>query len=526
MLKKIRHSLRCFPRHRCDCDDDSQCSGDQANHRRARVPKRALRQPLPKNAAKSAAPANQPQANSEGEDGSEDEDSSGDYDPQAPPPSYVPVSTKGSHTGVTPAMSETNLDESSSSDDPYSPSTRNPYTNSPGVSDTGSHKPSSGDDFYSVGTKNSHTGISLEMSDPNLSESQYESFSDSEESSSPLRASGISDNNTDGDDYNGADDESLDLDQDDEILDLDEVIYDAEYSSGWSSTSSDRRRRRSLDSQAQADAEHRGLYGSRGSSGSSKRQRLDDSSDTASGRVGTGIELTVEDVTRYRNKGAQYQAWIEDPEEPGCQIQPATLTIEEMIDKKQQVPWKVHESYFIAEPMALQGGDVESMNIDRGGPRYRYTHLRQDPGPNTLEANEFEHRVTRGIMIAERLYREDGPHWNEVARAQYLLDFNLNTLRYVVFTDIGNEETGPYIRHELYPRLGVRWSQARDVECMKFEHGSAEYQELLGTKLGKAMACLILSSFPRGTMKITRIATWCNSTAPQMRFEIEPVIAA
>ncbi|KAI2747162.1 hypothetical protein DTO012A8_9897 [Penicillium roqueforti] len=289
MLKKIRHSLRCFPRHRCDCDDDSQCSGDQSNHPRARVPKRALRQPLPKNAAKSAAPANQP-----GEDGSEDEDSSGDYDPQAPPPSNVPLSTKGSHTGVTPAMSETNLDESSSSDDPYSPSTRNPYTNSPGVSDTGSHKPSSGDDFYSVGTKNSHTGISLEMSDPNPSESQYESFSDSEESSSPLRASGISEYNTDGDDYNGADDESLDLD-------LDEVMYDAEYSSGWSSTSSDRRRRRSLDSQAQTDAEHRGLYGSRGSSGSSKRQRLDDSSDTASGRVRTGIELTVEDVTRVPN---------------------------------------------------------------------------------------------------------------------------------------------------------------------------------------------------------------------------------
>ena len=525
MLRKIRHSLKCFPRRQCDGDDDSQASGDLSNRPRARAPKRALRQPLPKNAAKRAAPTNQPRANSEREDGSEDEDSSDDYDPQAPPPSNIPLSTKISHTGITPALSETNFDESSSGDDQYSLSARSPYTNSPQeVSDTDSNKDSSGDDFYSVGTKNSHTGISLEMSDPSLSEfseSQYESFPDSEESSPLLRAFGTGEYNTDGDDYNGADEESLDLDQDE-----DEEMYDAEYSRGWSSTSSDRRRRRSLDSQALADAEHRGLYGSRGSSASSKRQRLDGSSDTASGRVRNGIELTLESITRYRNKGAQYQAWIDDPEAPGCQIRPATLTIEEMIDKTQQVPWKIQESYFIAEPMALEGGDVESMNIDRGGPRYRYTHLRRDPGPNTFETNEFEHRVTRGVIIAERIYREDGPHWNEVARAQYLLDYNLNTLRHVVFTDIGNEETGPYIRHEIYPRLGVRWSQARDVECMKFEHGSAEYQELLGTKLGKAVACLILSSFPRGTMKITRIATWCNSTAPQMRFEIEPVVAA
>jgi hypothetical protein len=233
----------------------------------------------------------------------------------------------------------------------------------------------------------------------------------------------------------------------------------------------------------------------------------------------------VKDVTRYRNKGAQYQAWIDDPQEPGCRIQPATLTIEAMTDKAQPMPWTIDESYYTVEPSALEGGDVESMNIARGGPRYRYTYLRRE-GPNTPEVNEYEHRVTRGVLVAERIYREDGPHWNEVARAQYLLDFNLKTLRHVVFTDIGNEETGLYIRHELYPRFGVRWLLAGEVDCMVFRHGSAEYQELLGTKLGKAVACLVLSSFPRGTMRITRIVTWCDSTAPQMRFEIQPVIVA
>ncbi|KAF4770928.1 hypothetical protein HAV15_012566 [Penicillium sp. str.  len=530
MLKRIRHSLLCFPRRRCDCDDDSDSSGAQPNRLREIASNRALRQPLSTNVVRGAAPANQSQAGSEGEDSSEYEYSSDDEYPPAPPPSEVTVSDDGSHIGISPAMSETNLDDDSASgDDPYSLSSRNRHTDSPPeVSDTDSNEISSGGDFYSVATRNSHTGITPEMSDAGLSESQYESFPESGESSLFVSAGEY---NTDEDDYNGADEDSLDLNQDDDEEmyddDGDEEMYEGApeseetetTSQEWPSDSSDRRRRRSLDDQAQADAENRGLYGSRDSSASSKRQRLEGSADTSTGRVRTGVEPTVKDVTRYRNIGAQYQAWIDDSQAPGCRIQPATLAIEDMTDEAQPRPWTVNESYFTVEPMALEGGDVESMNIARGGPRWRYTHLRRDPGG-------FEHRVARGVLIAERICREDGPHWNEVARAQYLLDFNLKTLRHVIFTDIGNEETAPYIRHELYPRWGVIWSQAQNVDCMVFKHGSAEYQELLGTKLGKAAACLILSSFPRGTMKITRIVTWSNSIAPQMRFEIEPVIAA
>lgn len=527
MLKMIRHSLMCFPRRRCDCDDDSDPSGAQPNRPREITP-RALRQPLPTNVVRGAAPANQPQDGSEDEDSSEYEYSSDDDYPPAPPPSEVPLSDDVSHIGIIFVMSEINIDdESSSGDDLYSLSTRNRHTDSPPeVSDTDSNEISSGGDFYSIATRNLRTGVTPEISDAGHSESQYESFPESGESSLFVSAGEY---NNDEEDYNGVDEDSLDLNQyDDEEIYEDSTESEEPKTSSqeWPSDSSDRRRRRSLDNQAQADAEYRGLYGSRGSSASSKRRRLEGSTDTSSGRVRTGIEPTVKDVTRYRNIGAQYQAWIDDSQAPGCRIQPATLTIEEMTDEAQPMPWAVDESYFTVEPLALEGGDIESINIARGGPRWRYTHLRRDPGPNTLEANEFEHRVARGVLIAERIYREDGPHWNEVARAQYLLDFNLKTLRHVIFTDIGNEETAPYICHELYPRLGVIWSQAQNVECMVFKHGSAEYQELLGTKLGKATACLILSSFPRGTMKITHIVTWCNSTAPQMRFEIEPVIAS
>ncbi|KAJ5449190.1 hypothetical protein N7445_004011 [Penicillium cf. griseofulvum] len=520
MLKSIRHALRCFPRGRCDCSDNSDHSDAQPN-RPLEKAKHALRQPLPTNIGKIPAPAKAQTSN-------EGDYSSDDYHPVSPSPSEGPLFTEVSHTGITPAVSATNIeDEPSPGDDPYSLSTRNPRNSPPEVSDTDSYKNSSGGDFHSAPSRNLHPGVTPEMSDASLSESQYYSFPESEESSFPVSMPSTDEYINEGG-YDGADEDSLDLNQfGEETYDESTEPEKAGYSDrSWSTNSSDRRRRRSIASQARADAEYRGLYGSGGSSGSNKRQRFEHSSDTAGGRQRTGVEPTVEDVTRYRNIGAQYQALIDDPEEPGCLIQPATLTIEEMVDEAQPLPWTVHESYFTVEPMALAGGDVESMYIARGGRRYRYTHLRRDPGPNTHEANEFEHRVARGILVAERLYKEDGPHWSEVARAQYLLDFNLKTLRHVLFTDIVNDETAPYIRHELYPRLGVMWSQAREVDCMVFNYGSAEYQELLGTKLGKSVACLILSSFPRGTMKITQIVTWSNALLPQMRFVIEPVIAA
>ncbi|KAJ5504428.1 hypothetical protein N7463_007302 [Penicillium fimorum] len=570
MLRRIRHSLNCLPRRHCSCDSDSDSSvvrrpkrtqrGTRPNRPVVNAPKQALRQPLPKNVGKTPAPV-EPNPRNKGEEneeveGEEEEDVEGEEDEDEENEevkdddgsdnyySADPPLTEVSRTGITPAMSEANIGgESSSSDDPSSLSTRYPHADCPPeLSDVYSNNSSSSDDFHSVPTRNLHTAITLEMSDANLSESQYHSFPESEGSSFPVSFSSARGTSTDEEGYNGADEDCYNFDgiqhHDEEMYDdetapeLQEIgelteYYSSEYNSrSWLSTSSDRRRRRSLESQARADAEYRDLHGSGSSSGSNKRQRLERSSDIASGRVRSDAVPTLRDIFRYRKKGVQYQRWIDNPEEPGCNVYPATLTIEQMTDGIQPCPWTIQASYPTTEPMALQGGDAESMNIARGGERYRYTHLRRDPGPNSHDTCEFEHRVARGILVAERLWKEDGPHWNEVARAQYLLDFNLKTLRHVVFTDVWNEETAPYIRQELYPRLGVTWTQAGNVDCMVFEHSSTEYHELLGTQLGKGVACLVLSSFPRGTMKIARIFTWSNSALPQIRFVIEPVTGA
>ncbi|KAF3016299.1 hypothetical protein E8E15_002946 [Penicillium rubens] len=240
-----------------------------------KAPRRALRQPLPKNVVKGAAPANQLRG-SEDENDSEDEDSSDDYYPQAPRAS-------GSHKGITPEMSETKLVDESPFDDPYPLSTSNSCTDTdtpPEVSDADSNNAtSSGDNFSSVATRNSHKGITSEMSGASLIKSHHESLPNSGESFIFVSTSGPGEYNADEEVYNGADEDSLDLNLEDvEMHDVSVEPKEPQYSIGSGSTnSSDRRRRRSLDSQARADAVYRGLHGSRGS----KRQRLAGSSDTA-----------------------------------------------------------------------------------------------------------------------------------------------------------------------------------------------------------------------------------------------------
>jgi hypothetical protein len=91
-----------------------------------------------------------------------------------------------------------------------------------------------------------------------------------------------------------------------------------------------------------------------------------------------------------------------------------------------------------------------------------------------------------------------------------------------MFTNVINDELASYIEEVLYPRKGTSWSEAGEVPCKKFLHGSIEYQELLGTELGKGVAALILAAFTRGTVRITQIVVWYYNGSAQIRFEIEP----
>ncbi|KAJ5779134.1 hypothetical protein N7457_006854 [Penicillium paradoxum] len=237
-------------------------------------------------------------------------------------------------------------------------------------------------------------------------------------------------------------------------------------------------------------------------------------------------------VAQYRARGARYQAWIDDPDEPNCPIPRTTVTLDNMLDPDQPRPWEFLADDIAHPPLHFGGGETDTAELPEGPwVRYRYTNIAQLRPPedwtSDTDGNAYVHRTTRGVLVAESIFRDDGLHWNEVAQAVYESNYRMNTLNYIVFLDIMNEETGPYIRYELYPNLlGILWSHARDHPAMIFEHGEEQYQELLGTRLGRAAASLVLGAYPRGTVRIARIVTWANATSPQMRFELEPAAVA
>ncbi|KAJ5350653.1 hypothetical protein N7541_008380 [Penicillium brevicompactum] len=230
------------------------------------------------------------------------------------------------------------------------------------------------------------------------------------------------------------------------------------------------------------------------------------------------------ELTRFRTEGARLQAWIEDANVPGCRVQPVTLTSLQFDER-----FDVRAYDLDAWPsQILDGGDVASAGIPMDATKYRAI----EAIPHDLE-NDFDqytHLQTKGTIIAQCVYHTRGPHWNEVATVLYerTINADIQTLRNIVLTNVVNDETMALVKFNLYPRRNLSWQIPEDGEpfranpCEKFERGTREYEELLGTQLIKATACLVISAFPRGTMMISRIVTWNEFAKLNIRLEIAP----
>jgi hypothetical protein len=123
------------------------------------------------------------------------------------------------------------------------------------------------------------------------------------------------------------------------------------------------------------------------------------------------------------------------------------------------------------------------------------------------------------VIIADNIIRRHGPYWSDVSQAQYEIDQSIDTQRYIYFTNVVNHETHKYIVEILWPRMGLVWAVIND-DVHTFEYNTQEYQELWGTRLGRATARLVLGAWLRGTHRIERIHIWAFLSSVQVRFDI------
>jgi hypothetical protein len=241
-----------------------------------------------------------------------------------------------------------------------------------------------------------------------------------------------------------------------------------------------------------------------------------------------------EQITRYRAIGAQLQTWIEDPNAPGCTVAEATLRMNQLIHNSNPADnWNVVENSAVSYVADLREDERRMMGLpsaDNGELNFRHLQLDKVGTDETLPNrnrqplwNNYTMTIGKGFIACHSMFRWDGPMWNEMARAFYEYDFAMPTLKYVCIMNIINEQTAPLVKGVLYPRRGIRFStMANDQPHLVWAHGTPEYQEILGTAIGKAVCYLLLSSFSRGTRRISRILTWgVRGTNMYMLFEIE-----
>ncbi|CAG8221760.1 unnamed protein product [Penicillium salamii] len=220
---------------------------------------------------------------------------------------------------------------------------------------------------------------------------------------------------------------------------------------------------------------------------------------------------------KYRADWQRYQSWIENANAPGCAIKPVTLTMKELKKTHRVVDYEAHN---FMQP--LQGGDLDSTDIEKTFSKYHRFEV-EPLGEQVIQSEEVKQWECVGAIIADSVFK-NGHHWNEIATTLYEdhLKESITTLKHVIFMNVVNPQTFGYCRDVLYPRKGVAWATAGGKPCLKLERGTPEYEEILGTQLGKSVACLVISGFPRGTKRIRRVVTWtaAENNHLYVRFEI------
>ncbi|CAI7610242.1 unnamed protein product [Penicillium glandicola] len=218
--------------------------------------------------------------------------------------------------------------------------------------------------------------------------------------------------------------------------------------------------------------------------------------------------LSEEAVWEFHRKGAEYQRWIADPTLDGCKCGRSSLTLFELFNNSNRKARFHCISNHFGDPPEHIAENLEESGLPSTEKKYRFATLTHH-GPDK-DGYKSETEFT-------------GPNWSNVALAQYTFDHPIDTLKYLYFINVQNKETLPYVQESLYPRWDIDWPMVNKLERQIWEHGTHEYQEILGTALGKAAACLVLGAWDRGTHRIARVHTLGRDYQIHLRFDIEPL---
>lgn len=227
-----------------------------------------------------------------------------------------------------------------------------------------------------------------------------------------------------------------------------------------------------------------------------------------------------------RERGVQMARWIEDPKAPGCLITESNTTTKELLD--------------YVKGMKLNNPDYKTL-----GQTEIIMYL---PPPEVLPRAQADYRrliidslnfkcytiMSKYVILLENIWRDsmgdvDYPHISDAVICMHRELYGTNEmLRYIIASVVVNQQTQTYVESVLYPggwQTIPQYQGGENTGDSKtkpdfFPRGTPQFQELLGTRIGRTVGAIMLSGFPRGTRRITGIHVWVCVGGLQFRFDI------
>lgn len=232
---------------------------------------------------------------------------------------------------------------------------------------------------------------------------------------------------------------------------------------------------------------------------------------------------------RLQAHGEQRRQWIADPAVVGCYIPRSTMTYAQFRNEQsfQFGPLRSNIDRDFAQQVRDLGLTNEFDTPLAAGQHSAYWEFQF-----SNDQIRWVGHTGQGVLVLTNIERPKGstaPNLSAVSQAIYTRDFNIDTLKHVLVHQVVNKETIGFIKDRLYTKANnLTWPEQA---LQTWDHGTPEYDALLGSRIGKVVAYLVLGAFTRGTRYISRIVTWSAHMNPsmgrgsQMRFDIEVVPA-
>ncbi|CAG7917907.1 unnamed protein product [Penicillium olsonii] len=229
-------------------------------------------------------------------------------------------------------------------------------------------------------------------------------------------------------------------------------------------------------------------------------------------------------IDKFRRDGEALVEWLDNPEAPGCPVQLSTLSFQDLIWAKLKKDRYQVVMRSWSQPPRGHMNDLSQLGLPVAAV-YRSVWLRRHglDGGGHRRFSEFSNMTVEGAIIGEAIFRYHGYNWSDIALAQYKMDFNIDTLKHIYFAGVVNVQTYPYVRDVIYNENDLPF-KSTSIPCV-WHYASRRYREIMGTRIGKSAACLVLGAWPRGTHRIERIQTWVSGgDALEIRFDIVDIV--